>query len=50
MEKMVPIKEVKVMGPKVYTDYIHMLISAPPKYSVSQIMESFKWEKRGDWR
>lgn len=37
-------KEIEIIEAELCPDHIHMLISIPPKYSVSQIMGYLKWK------
>ena len=42
LRKLCEYKQVEIIEAEACKDYIHMLISIPPKYSVSQIMEYLK--------
>ena len=48
LRKLCQQKGVEIIEAKACPDHIHMLISIPPKYSVSQIMGYLKGKKQPD--
>ena len=47
LRKLCAYKEVEILEAEACKDHIHMLVSIPPKYSVSQIMGYLKGVKAG---
>lgn len=45
LRKLCEQKGVEIIEAQACSDHIHMLLSIPPKYSVSQIMGYLKWEE-----
>ena len=48
LRKLCEYKEVEIIEAEACKDHIHMLVSIPPKYSVSQIMGCLKEKKQFD--
>ena len=48
IRKLCEYKGVEIIEAEACKDHIHMLISMPPKYSVSQFMGYLKWEKQSN--
>ena len=48
LRKLCEYKEVEIIEAEACKDHIHMLVSIPPKYSVSQIMGYLKEKKQFD--
>ena len=44
LRKLCEYKQVEILEAEACRDHIHMLVSIPPKYSVSQIMGYLKWK------